>query len=443
MLTQMKEVSCLMTKIFSILLLFLLTASVVAEEANLETESAEDERGFKITEDSKIDVSLALSPEYNSNVSRVSAKTEVRGQKSNEISDIIMHFTPGMRFKINDTAKVLNISLQMDYNYYTGYENKDTTDNYSSMNIKSRALGEFNKGSLWRVSFENKFLRSSVPQNQTINGLSTNLSENFELSSTWTTAEETLLVKLTGGFNMNYYEDKAFSPHNFNSYEGSIYGKWKFLPKTAVFLNSSYNYQDYYKAGATRAEQSSTPLNIHGGIIGQFTQKLSLKLSAGYVNTFSYSSKQDVTASVEGVWKFSENNLASIGFLRAYTPVSGYQYFKMNRIYGAYKHKLFSRILASLEGGYSFIDYGSYVGSDPDFTGKGRGDKILNINPSLSLNLTPWAGLKLNYTYENKSTPFYTDLTYTDPDTEAVTPIGRNYYDYTAHTIMFTALIDY
>ncbi len=417
----------------SILIIFVTIGAVYGEE----------QKGFRLSDNSRLDVYLSLAPEYMSNVARSSdrtyflSETDGSGIKQKSVSDIIFHISPGLKFLMDDRDKALGISVMMDYNLYTGLEEKDTTENLSTLHINSKVDGLFNKESFFRFKFSNRFTRNSSPESQNITGLTANLMETFELSGFMVTPAETLLLKLSAGVSLNYYEQDIYGDQNYLSYRGNLYAKWKFFPKTALFLNTSVVFQDYYNSGDERDRQNSLPLNIFGGIIGQITPKFSLKLSTGYVNTFSFTEKQDVTAGAEVVYKHSEMLIAKLGYLRNYTPSSDYQYYRQDKIYAGVWYKLLGKkLLLSLKGNVRFLAFGENVTDEQ--SGKTRDDILYKVSPNIAYNITNWLGLALNYSFEMRDTDHSTVLL--DGDQQK---IGEVFYDYTTHSSMLSIVVDY
>ena len=94
-----------------VLILVFFPASVFSEDA--------PEKGFKITKDTVLNVGIAISPEFESNITKASedtvtsetgfskgedgTMTETTTQKNTEIiSDMILHYSQSLRIKLDD-----------------------------------------------------------------------------------------------------------------------------------------------------------------------------------------------------------------------------------------------------------------------------------------------------------------------------------------------------
>ncbi len=431
--------------------------------------------GFRLSETALLNLHLSLASEYDTNINRVSERSTFvdntdasRNYTFSDTGDLIVHFSPALRAKIDDKEKTLGMSLALSYDLYSGLEDKKTFEHYStlsSLHFDTNILGEFNKDGNVIVQVSNGLRRDNRPDQIAIeNGLHTNLFEDFLLSLYVKNTEDTLSLKISSGIQLNYFEESLFSKHNFWNSRNSVYGQWKFLPKTAAFFNASFTYQDYFNAGAYRDEQRAMPLSLFVGALGQLTPKISLKLSGGYTNSFSKEMHHDGVAGVEFIFKHSQNTLLRLGYVRSLMPVPVFQYYALDKVYLEVAQKFFDRLLLKFDASYSHYDYGNNVrypllntvetstvattGAVKNITttqrSVSREDHVIRLQPTISYNFLRWLGLALQYTFETRQTPYYssqqvavtgvatpTDVTYT------------TYYDYMDHRVLLTLTADY
>lgn len=463
-----------------ILLIFLFLSTVILSAQEISGSPKDQPKGFRFSENTYLNINFSLMPEYSTNITRLSEKTEAVNTSTGEmidsmdpVSDLIIHFAPGLKLKIDDMYKTLGMAVSIDYSLYTLHANeeaaKNTMKKFSTVTVSSEIVGELNKDSFAKIKFLNKFNRNSSPNSLVIDGLHSNLTEDFEASLFLVNSEDTLLMRISTGTTLQFFEETSmgFDKYNYYNSKSSLFGRWKFLPKTSVFFNASFIYQDYYNANKSigsepnanprlREDLISMPLNAIVGLEGQITSKFSLKFGAGYSNTFSYDMKQDFVTNTELIFKFTENTLGKLGYNRAYLPTPTFQYYKTDKIYLDLKQKLFSsRLLLSLEGNFQFVNFGNSVeynnatttssGSAFTYTGTtrtttisslDRADMIMAINPSVSFNITRWIGLKLDYILEKR----WSDYNRIDVTNNKTVTTFNDYID---NRIMFTAQIDY
>ena len=126
-----------------VLLVMAFPVSVFSEDA--------PEKGFKITKDTVLNVGIAINPEFESNITKASEDTVTTDtrvddgaeKKAEILSDMVLHYSPSLRIKLDDDKKTLGFSLLFDYNHYLGLEDKKTSKKLSELDIRSDLLGEF------------------------------------------------------------------------------------------------------------------------------------------------------------------------------------------------------------------------------------------------------------------------------------------------------------
>ena len=459
------------------LILFTLPFSAFSEDA--------PEKGFKITKDTVLNVGIAINPEFESNITKASEDTvttdtrvdEGKEKKAEIISDMILHYSPSLRIKLDDDKKTLGFSLLFDYNHYLGLEDKKTSKKLSELDIRSDLLGEFNKDGFVIFDFKNTLSRSSTPDGQELSGKNRNLLDSFDIGVAFKSVEDVLYGKIKLGFDINYLEQSknnaAYKDYNYISPFIDLFGRWKFLPKTMAFASVATRYQDYYES-KIRDTSRAVPINIFVGVMGQITPYLSSKLAAGYSVNVGDSVQHDYNANAELIFKYQDTGLV-VGYLKTLRPSAYFQYNSTHKAYLTFKQKFAKYFLASLNFNYSYIMYGKNIefkdrddytkaedgsfqkveeledGSTITYTAlmpKGnRRDHLINLSPALSYAILPWLGLKLSYNFEYKDTDYVrTSTTNYNNATNAeksYTKTTATHYDYIDHRVMLSIVLDY
>ncbi|MBO7126696.1 hypothetical protein J6W78_04040 [bacterium] len=458
-----------------VLLAMFFPVSVFAEDA--------PEKGFKITKDTVLNVGIAINPEFESNITKASedsVTTDTREndgaeQKTEIISDMILHYSPSLRIKLDDDKKTVGFSLLFDYNHYLGLEDKKTSKKLSELDIRSDLLGEFNKDGLIIFDFKNSLSRSSTPDGQELSGKNRNLFDSFVLGVAFKSVEDVFYGKIKLGFDINYLEQSkdstAYKDYNYISPFLDLFGRWKFLPKTMAFASFSLRYQDYYES-RIRSDARAVPINLFLGIMSQFTPYISAKLAAGYSANVSSSVQHDYNMNAELIFKYQDTGLA-LGYLKTMRPSAYFQYNSTHKVYLNFKQKFAKHFLASMNFSYSYLMYGkniefknregytmtenddsySYERTDEDFTytiimpkGKRR-DHLVKFAPALSYAIFPWFGLKLGYDLEYKDTDYVrtstTNFNHAADAAQNYTRTVSSHYDYIDHRVMLSIVLDY
>jgi hypothetical protein len=102
---------------------------------------------------------------------------------------------------------------------------------------------------------------------------------------------------------LDIFEGSEFSYGNRMAHEGLLDASWRWLPKTAVFMQASVGYIQYLSSQADMAGKSnSIPYRVLVGLRGLVTPKLTLVVGVGYA---------DAAYDAEGVNPTGASNLAA------------------------------------------------------------------------------------------------------------------------------------
>jgi hypothetical protein len=174
---------------------------------------------------------------------------------------------------------------------------------------------------------------------------------------------------------------------------------WKWLPKTAVFLDVQQGYVDYLDTTATKF--SSYPLRITTGLRGLLTSKTSAVLSLGYVNGF-YGGPGGSTggflhstfAELALTIQLTQLSRAVVGFRHDFLNevISSFGYD--DTVYVSYVQQIAGRLGLDLSGRFAHIAYG---GTFVDVAQEGRADNFFQVGATLDYFLRNWAYLGVGY----------------------------------------------
>jgi hypothetical protein len=181
-------------------------------------------------------------------------------------------------------------------------------------------------------------------------------------------------------------------------------GSWRWLPKTAIFLNVTQGYV-YYLNDAAEANKKVPyyPLRIATGLRGLLTDKLSAILSLGYQNTFASSG-----VSSSGFWGSTYLDVA-LTFRPTMLSriVAGYRHdfdasvisaFAYNEtVYASYVQQIAGRFALDLSGRYVHRNLQGYFIAISDTIPSTRIDNFVQVGATLDYFLRNWAYLGLGY----------------------------------------------
>jgi len=187
-------------------------------------------------------------------------------------------------------------------------------------------------------------------------------------------------------------------------------GAWKWLPKTAVFVNAQQGYIFYLNEAQATAngKESSYPLLVTAGLRGLLTEKTSATVALGYTNGFYGGG-----VSTGGFWGSTYLDLSATlrpTFLSRI--VAGYRHDFQNAViasfsynetfYASYVQQIAGRLALDLSGRYSHRNYqGQFV--DPVQMVTGREDNFVQVGASLDYFVRNWVYAGVGYSLLNNN----------------------------------------
>ena len=136
-----------------------------------------------------------------------------------------------------------------------------------------------------------------------------------------------LEIDLGYAFGIDFFEVQQLKDFNLFYHRLTLRAAWKFLPKTAVYVEASDTINQYQSPG-TFQHPNSYPIHAIAGLQGLITNKLNLNVWVGYANGLYVSGPNPNTAigGVDVRWK---PTLLSTGIL-------GYKHDFVNSLLGSY-----------------------------------------------------------------------------------------------------------
>ncbi len=189
---------------------------------------------------------------------------------------------------------------------------------------------------------------------------------------------------------------------------------WKWLPKTAVFLNVQQGWIYYINkndiqtaAGVPTSKNNSYPLHATVGLRGLLTEKTAAYVALGYVNGF-YSSGGTTNG-------FLGSTFAEVAFTVRPTQLSRFvvgarhdfvnsvitNFAYNDTVYASYVQQIAARLALDLSARYAHLNY---QGQSVDPTQANRVDNLFQVGATVDYFLRNWAYLGIGYSLlDNRS----------------------------------------
>ncbi len=216
---------------------------------------------------------------------------------------------------------------------------------------------------------------------------------------------------------VNIYDDNGMGSYNYaNAMTNTLMldVAWKWLPKTAIFLNIQQSFVDYLNntAAVNASLANSYPLFVTGGLRGLLTEKTSAIFTVGYVNAF-YSNGTSTSGFLGSTYldlaftaRLTQLSRAVVGFRHDFVNAVISNFAYQETAYASYVQQIAGRLALDLSGRYQYLSYQGQT-SDPNqvtSSGGNRVDNFFQLGVTLDYFLRNWAYLGVGYSLlDNRS----------------------------------------
>ena len=349
--------------------------------------------------------SLGIEGRYNSNVFRQDSR-EGRSEAG------ILTLRPGFTLA-NPTPSWLRLTwdASVDVNFWFSSDENATRQGRIAADTGLRA--EFLPRSVVGFFIADRFVRSDQPRNYSV---SQRYDRNFNH------AEAGLQVRPGGAlqFDLSYAYNfelfDSFKDGNRTYHEARLLGSWAFFPKTSLFLDVDWRYQDWSR-DKVGYRSDSMPLRALLGVRGYITRKIAVDVRAGYGQGF-YKQGTDVQTFIGGAslaFKPTPFTLLDIGYQRDFEDAAYYaRWYTSDAVHLTVRQQFVRRL--ELEGGiaYAYLSFARLRPVPGDLPGyvalatnqPDRRDHALTAKAKLSYSALRYLKLHVGYQYDAIFTDF-------------------------------------
>jgi len=207
----------------------------------------------------------------------------------------------------------------------------------------------------------------------------------------------------------NRYVD--FGPGDRSTHTLRAQARWRFLPKTALFIQGSYGWREFL---GTDYISSATPLRVSGGVRGLLTPKLSLELSGGYGNLGAEKGEsfESVIGRFSARYRISHRMAADLSYRRDFMDTSWSNYYDSHLISVGWTQQIGGHFVLGVRVGYEYMMFSPLTYS-PELIEEGkiavregiaedRQDGLLRGSMTLDWHPNEWLTIGAGYTVDQR-----------------------------------------
>jgi hypothetical protein len=337
--------------------------------------------------------------------------------------DLLIHFRPGLKLEM-PTSSFFNVNLNgnVDYILYTGIINSGTRSaSYlaadADLDVGVNREGQFG------VDLGDHFVRTDHNTSTPTLGIgalslyndariklnirpysgSITIEPGYHFTAEFFSPQGDEPDFCTVGNDSPICNPKQLSMLNYINHDISLNGRWKFLPKTAMTLDSTFGIRQYTETGAG-AGTDIMSLKAALGLAGLFTSHINLLLRVGWGQDFTAQSYSSVIGQAEFGYLFSETASIRVGYVRTFEPV-GPPYISFGDDRGYVEGRLLLGGKLSLKANVAF-DWLQFHGQAATTTTTATPDKSqanLSLDLGIGYEIKSWVNIGGGYvlTYMN------------------------------------------
>ena len=212
------------------------------------------------------------------------------------------NLTPAFSFRLIPTIDLATRSMQrsggaahlLDFRLHAGLEynefitNQPGVSEHRWFSVTAGAQATIKPGGRFETTFYDNYTRSSqLPYGNSLGNINIDEDRNqIGGRFTYRPGGGRLELSAAYSFTIDLYEFSEFEAYNNQSHNVELRGSWKFLPKTALFVQATEAPTLYFNKSVNFVHQDSYPLRIEAGLQGLLTTKLSFQAYVGYGNGF-------------------------------------------------------------------------------------------------------------------------------------------------------------
>lgn len=324
--------------------------------------------------------------------------------------ELVFTFRGGTKFELSNDSTNIGFTGAAEYLWFSGLL---TPESRALSRFQARVGLEtaFNRDGVVEVQVGDSFLRSDRTQNPVVSIGVLSLFNEAHLALPIHPGGRALEVTprirwaveffdpLSGGTGATgndcgiTCDPAALSQMNYSNLNFGLGARYKFLPKTAFILDSTFDYRTYWAAASTN--RPANVLRVMAGLNGLISPRIAVTLMAGVAHDFVLANVTAPIGQAELSYIPTDLVTVSVGYLRTVMPTPVFGVFADDRGYVSAKIGMLDGRLR-LNGDVS-VDAFSFYGTATSGSTVGRNDVLVGGRVGPTFSVTSWFDVGATY----------------------------------------------
>jgi hypothetical protein len=355
--------------------------------------------GVKLSDEAVLHAGVGASAGYDSNVFFNDA---------NKVTSPILEVTPAIditnapRDGTVPSSIYYDLAASLQYREYLSDD--DNVKAQRSFNPSINGSLQTSKQTAIGLVLSDAFTRLQEPPYVPTTG---NITRDYNLASAQIRVSPgggRLSTTLGYSNSLQIFETTGLEYANVMGHELKLDISWKWLPKTAVFVQAAQDIITYLNTDAAHPRQNGYPFKAVAGLRGLVTAKLSALITAGYAignyqdGAPNPSGADNLIATADLNYAPTSTTMVGLGYRHEFqnSPVIG-TFYDSDRGYIGIKQSIASRLIVGANGQYEYRRYKGYM--------LPRNDKVLGAGAIADFYIQQWfyAGVSYNLSFNDSN----------------------------------------
>lgn len=320
--------------------------------------------------------------------------------------EAIGHFRPGFRLEVPSSFTDFSLNANVDYVWYTGLFSPGS-GRASRLEAGADLAAVFNKSGTVSFELADRFSRSDRTTNAAVAVGVISLFNEVRAGMSVRPGGGALELTPSAAYALEFFSSivpdepgcgaAGCAVFNYQNLRAGLAGRYRFLPRTAIILDATYDARSYFAAADNQAAQL---LKVQTGLAGLISPRIALLLKAGWAQDF-LGAARTVVGHAELSYFLNERSNIKFGYLRSIEPVPLFGSFGDDRGYVEGNLVFGDRLRVQ---GYAAFDYLTYYGAPRHDT-----NVIFTLSPEYAF--TRWFKTAVAYTLSVRSSDQATSAT--------------------------------
>ncbi len=330
--------------------------------------------------------------------------TDAAGAKS----DVCGIIRPKLAYELRGDQMDVDLDANLELRGYLGYQDAATRELSTAAGGLTAQLNVNPLGDVGLLIAE-RLTRAADAANQSTSARLLHVLNSTTFTLRYKPGGGALLFDAGYGLLYDYYDrsgNGVITPENLDALRQmpTLKTSWKFLPRTALFLEASGDLATY-PASRPDYNRGVKILTAQAGATGSVTGKVSALVKAGYGDTFidTPDNYRAAIGQVELTFEISATAKLRAGLLRTVQPATLYKFYGLMRGYLGYEHMLFGNTAVQLKLRYDDLRFGN---AEWNVRANGRVDGSLAGEVSIERRFRDWLSVTVSDTFDVRTSNF-------------------------------------